>query len=321
MKIIFIDFAYNIHAKRFFEFFHKVSYCEMFFLKELSHSEISKIQGRIDEFDILIYADFFRLNGIGLESNVKKICISWTSDIVNAEIKDNSLPPDLFDLLIIDSDFAENLWLRAGLGKSKIYKIPYGIDINRIRPSYSDNRIEIISTRNWEKSYNQETILKAVSLIKDENFFETVNFAGDGTTLSTLRKDFHHLEVEKKIYYLGKLNNSNILDILPRYRLYISASSTDGVSVSMLEAMASGTPVLVANIESNREWINHGENGFLFETFSPDDLATKISEILENKYNLSAISRFGYRTVVQLADWDLNTQGLFVTLNSILSKD
>ena len=136
-----------------------------------------------------------------------------------------------------------------------------------------------------------------------------------------MRKDFHHLEVEKKIYYLGKLNNSNILDILPRYRLYISASSADGVSVSMLEAMASGTPVLVANIESNREWINHGENGFLFETFSPDDLATKISEILENKYNLSAISRFGYRTVVQLADWDLNTQGLFVTLNSILSKD
>ena len=318
MKIVFIDFAENIHAKRFFRFFEKISYCEMFFLDKLSASEINTLETRISEFDIIIYADFFRLNNIGLKSNAKKVCISWTSDIIKAKIENNSLPRDLFDLLIIDSEFAEKLWLNAGLTQSKVFKIPYGIDLIQSQPLYPKNRSQIISTRNWEKSYNQETILRALNLIKENLFYETVNFAGGGNTLSKLRLDFRQLEVEKKIYYMGKLDNSEILNILPNYRLYISASSSDGVSVSMLEAMASGTPVLVANIESNKEWITHGENGFLFETFSPKDLSVKIIEILENKYNLDNISKSAYKTVAQRADWNLNTLGLLEALKSTL---
>lgn len=318
MKIVFIDFAENIHAKRFFKFFGKISYCEMFFLEKLSASEINTLKTRIIKFDVIIYADFFRLNDIGLKSNAKKVCISWTSDIIKAKIKNNSLPKDLFDLLIIDSDFAEKLWKNAGITQSKIYKIPYGIDLNQNQPQYSENRSQIISTRDWEKSYNQETIFKALNLIKENPLYETVNFAGGGNTLSNLRLDFRQLEVEKKIYYMGKLDNSEILKILPNYRLYISASSSDGVSVSMLEAMASGTPVLVSDIESNKEWITHGENGFLFETFSHKDLSVKICEILEHKYNLDNISKSAYKTVAQRADWNLNTLGLLEALKSTL---
>jgi glycosyltransferase involved in cell wall biosynthesis len=184
MKIVFIDFAENIHAKRFFRFFEKISYCEMFFLDKLSASEINTLETRISEFDIIIYADFFRLNNIGLKSNAKKVCISWTSDIIKAKIENNSLPRDLFDLLIIDSDFAEKLWLNAGLTQSKVFKIPYGIDLIQSQLLYPKNRSQIISTRNWEKSYNQETILRALNLIKENLFYETVNFAGGGNTLS-----------------------------------------------------------------------------------------------------------------------------------------
>jgi glycosyltransferase involved in cell wall biosynthesis len=318
MKIIFIDFANNIHAQRFFKFFQEFSYCEIFFLEGLSEFEISLVRSKIQEFDIMVYADFFRLNGIGLDSRIKKVCISWTSDIVSAKIEDSSLPEDLFDLLIIDSDFAEKLWLRAGLSVSKIYKIPYGIDLNNRTLPYSQNRKQMISTRSWEKSYNQETILKAIELIKAKDYYEALDFAGTGSTFLELQSDFNHLEVEGKINFLGKLDNSKILSILPSYRLYISASSSDGVSVSMLEAMAAGTPVLVANIESNNEWITHGENGFLFETFSSEDLSIKISEILENKYDLSSISDFAYRTVVKRADWNKNKIDLREALNSTL---
>ena len=318
MKLVFIDFAENIHAKRFFYLFEKISYCEMFFLENLSASEISTLKNRIDEFDVVVYADFFRLNEIGLKSNAKKVCISWTSDIIKAKIENGSLRKDLFDLLIVDSDFAEKLWLDAGLTQSKVYKIPYGIDLNQDRPAYSENRSQVISTRKWEKPYNQKTILEALSLIKDKPFYEIVNFAGDGNTLSKLRLDFRQLEVEKRIYYMGQLDNSEILRILPNYRLYISASLSDGISVSMLEAMAAGTPVLVANVEANKEWITHGENGFLFEAFSSKDLSLKISEIFENKYNLSDISESAYRTVAQRADWNLNTLGLLEALKCTL---
>ena len=45
--------------------------------------------------------------------------------------------------------------------------------------------------------------------------------------------------------------------------IYVSTSLHDGTSVSLLEAMGSGAFPIVTDIPSNREWIHHGQNGFL----------------------------------------------------------
>ena len=46
--------------------------------------------------------------------------------------------------------------------------------------------------------------------------------------------------------------------------LYVSPSHVDGSSVSLMEAMASGTPPLVSDIPANREWVREDANGWLF---------------------------------------------------------
>lgn len=318
MKIIFIDYSPNIHAKKFFQFFSKVAHCELNFIQGLSESKISLLNTKINHFDIVIYADFFQLNSIGLKSKTKKICISWTSDIVKAKIENRSLPEDLFDFLIVDSDFAKRLWMRAGIPEFKIFKMPYGVSLNSNSLPDSRNRNQIISFRSWGEVYNQKTILKAVDIIKNETFYEIINFAGKGETLLELKSKYRHLVDEKKVNFLGPLSHRKILELLPTQRLYISASASDGVSVSMLEAMGVGTPVLVSNLEANNEWIIHGKNGFLFETFSPEDLALKICDILQNKYDLKKIAASAFQMIGERADWEENTRVLYRVLQSKL---
>ena len=227
------------------------------------------------------------------------------------------LSKDLFDLLIVDSSFSERLWIKAGFCQSKIFKIPFGININSTPLPNVLERKNLISTRSWEKNYNQETILSAIKLINNEAYYQPVHFMGTGSMLAPLRSKFMELDDNDKVVYFGNIDNLKLQKILTRYKLYISASSSDGTSVSMLEAMAAGTPVLVADIEPNREWITHGENGFLFETFSPDDLAFKLTEILQDKFDLAAIAGSAMQAVRSRADWFRNSQALVSALRSI----
>ncbi len=58
--------------------------------------------------------------------------------------------------------------------------------------------------------------------------------------------------------------------------LYMSASHTDGSSVSLMEAMACGLPCAVSSIAGNQEWVQTGEQGWVF----PDGDAEKLAEIM-----------------------------------------
>jgi glycosyltransferase involved in cell wall biosynthesis len=53
----------------------------------------------------------------------------------------------------------------------------------------------------------------------------------------------------------------------------MTASSSDGTSASLLEALAAGLVPVVSRIRANESWIRDGENGFLFEVVDPADLA------------------------------------------------
>ena len=67
-----------------------------------------------------------------------------------------------------------------------------------------------------------------------------------------------------RVHFGGQVSNAD----LPRYYraadLYLSASHSDGSSVSLMEALGCGRPVLVSDIPGNVEWIKPGAQGWLF---------------------------------------------------------
>lgn len=100
-------------------------------------------------------------------------------------------------------------------------------------------------------------------------------FLGDGELLDKLSSE----NSNPSIRFQGKTDR--VSDFLKASDFYISASSTEGMPNSVLEAISSETPVVLSNIPAHREIV--GENySYLFDPINQQELRQKLKEILEN---------------------------------------
>jgi glycosyltransferase involved in cell wall biosynthesis len=129
---------------------------------------------------------------------------------------------------------------------------------------------------------------------------------GNGSQAENLRSIFEKAGVSAQVNFPGQVSH----DDLPRYfheaDLYISASQSDGSSISLLEAMACEIPVLVSDIPGNREWVTDSENGWLFEVGNAEALASLILKSLGMPEKLEQMKNKGRRVVEARADWKVN---------------
>ncbi|NTV36326.1 MAG: glycosyltransferase, partial [Anaerolineaceae bacterium] len=91
---------------------------------------------------------------------------------------------------------------------------------------------------------------------------------------------------------------------------YVSASHSDGSSVSLMESLACGLPCLVSDIPGNKEWISSGKEGWLF----PDGDANALAEGMLSAYKarkiLSEMGQKARKLAEHRADWKTNFQVL-----------
>lgn len=102
----------------------------------------------------------------------------------------------------------------------------------------------------------------------------------------------------RRIRFLGVQDASAIRQALRRARLVVLPSMSEGLPLSILEAMASQVPVLVTRTGALTHLIQHGRNGFLIRRRSPAALAEQIGEVVRRP-DLHAIGRRGRRTALQ----------------------
>ena len=96
---------------------------------------------------------------------------------------------------------------------------------------------------------------------------------------------------------------------VPRYYaladLYCLPSAYEGFPFTVLEAMASGTPVVASNIPGIDEQIVHGENGFLHEVGNTDLLSHYLARVLQEPSLAARLSESGRKTVRERYDWSV----------------
>mgnify|MGYP001766876889 FL=1 len=130
----------------------------------------------------------------------------------------------------------------------------------------------------------------------------------DGSQFNLLRNiaDAAPKEIRDRILWLGRKPNDQLIDYYRAADLYLSASITDGSSVSLLEAMACEIPVLVSDIPGNLEWVEDGRTGFLFKTGDSAQMADKILFCYQNRGEMQNIIAPARRLIEEKADWEKN---------------
>jgi len=198
------------------------------------------------------------------------------------------------DLVTGDSRSLVRAIVDLGVDERKVRMIIHGVDLRAFHPVENDEKSKkdlgvpqdyrvVISTRNLEPVYDVSTLIKAIPYIigKCPNTFFLI--VGGGTLRHQLEELAHKLGVAQNVRFAGLVSNKEVPKFLGLSDIYVSTSLSDTRSISLLEAMACALPVVVTDLEGNKECIEDGVNGLLFPKKDFTALAEKIIYLLREK--------------------------------------
>jgi glycosyltransferase involved in cell wall biosynthesis len=180
------------------------------------------------------------------------------------------------------------------VAKNKIVLIHNGVDIDNFKRNYSqakkdeikrefnlntDPVIGIIARLSAVKGHYY--LIKAAKLLLKEN--EKVQFLiiGDGPEKEKLIKISRELDISDKIVFHKSVSDTarplSVMDI------FVMPSISEGLGLSILEAMASGLPIVASNVGGIYSLVKEGANGILVDPKNPEALKKAIGLLLDNE--------------------------------------
>lgn len=186
--------------------------------------------------------------------------------------------------LVLTPSFA----LKTELEKHHITS-PVGVQSNGIELSdftvkndYTQkNRIVHIGRLGPEK--NVDVILKAFAIFAQENHEATLDIMGDGPSKKQLMKLAKNLKINHRVKFLGFVDRKDILQGLGDYDMFVTASTIETQGLVILEAMASGLPVVGVNKLAIPEVIKDSVNGYLIKPGDYKTMAKAMAAIVANE--------------------------------------
>lgn len=194
----------------------------------------------------------------------------------------------------------------------KFKEIPFGVDIKKFKPLKEKkqkkiNKYKLLFVGGLDKAHyfkGIDILLKALSKIKKIDW--ELNIVGEGDLMKKYKNLSSELNIKKQINFLGKLDDEKLVEIYQSSHLFILPSINKGEAFGLvlLEAMASGCPVIATNLPGVRKVFKNGKQGMLVEPKNIQDLKEKISIILKNEKLRKAMSKNARQWIVEKYSWD-----------------
>ncbi|AMM40200.1 sugar transferase [Candidatus Desulfofervidus auxilii] len=145
----------------------------------------------------------------------------------------------------------------------------------------TDKSIIISNVARLYEVKGHKYLIDAASLVLKK--YPDVHFmiAGDGPEKHKIQKMIKERKISKNFHLLGE--RSDIPKILSASDIYVLSSLSEGLSLSILEAMACGLPIIATDVGENSKLIFKNENGYLVPPQNPIALANKIKYLIKNK--------------------------------------
>lgn len=202
----------------------------------------------------------------------------------------------------------------AAFPDSRIAQFPWGIERGSFSPTgaaagvgWEPETFRFVCTRSWEHLYAVDVLLEAFRRAHDRNSRLRLILLGDGSMADMVHEFISQHGLRQVVLTPGRISRPELSKWFRAANAYVSCARSDGTSVSLLEAMATGLPVLVTDIPSNREWVREGENGWLVNIDSLDDVAEKMLRTAALKPSQrEAMGAQNRNLVAERADWERN---------------
>lgn len=199
------------------------------------------------------------------------------------------------DHFVCVSRDSARLAVENGMPAAKVSTLWNGIDLDRFACSGPrlDGPVVTVARLNPEKDI--ATLVRAVALAIRECHSLRLEIAGDGVCLSDLKALVAERKLTEQVRFLGAVRD--VPALLERASLFVLPSLSEGVSLTLLEAMARGLPVVATNVGGTPEVVVDGVTGLLVPAASPSELARAMLRLLANPEMARQIGHAGRERV------------------------
>jgi glycosyltransferase involved in cell wall biosynthesis len=185
------------------------------------------------------------------------------------------------EIIAVNDQVGDFLYKDGYSPKSKLHILYSGINIpgeEIIKQKIESNDIRFVITARLAKAKNHEYLIKSFAKLCKKHDKATLSIIGDGLLRKSLNDLVSQLEMEEKIYFLGQVLNAKTK--LVDYDVFVLTSISEGLSFSLLEAMAYRLPIIATDVGGNGMLVDHGENGLLVESNNEQQLVEAMETLL-----------------------------------------
>jgi glycosyltransferase involved in cell wall biosynthesis len=202
---------------------------------------------------------------------------------------------------VVPSAFLEGVFRRFGFD-SRI--VPNIINLQRFavpRSVGKANAPHVVVTRNLEPIYDIPTVLSAFARVLKRIPAATLTVAGSGPERQNLENMARDLGIAGAVTFAGRIDNEKIPALYASADLMLNPSTVDNMPISILEAFASGVPVVSTDVGGVPFIAEHERTALLIPARAPERMAEAMIELLLDQDKAQRLSAAASEEVKQYA--------------------
>lgn len=304
----FYEFLYYLNSKRIHS--HGIVNTEASLKNQKYASKEIKTIKVINEFKPnIVSIHFYNIvdKYLGLMSNMPKVVhfhTPWAYELLlnnkkhlfkDTYAKETNIYNKADKIITLSQSFKDILIDKYNVDESKIIVIPGGADTRvfnlpiskeeaRIKLGYPLDRKIILVVRRLIKRTGIDNLIKAINIVKKHHPDVLVLIAGEGTQKDYLANLINRLDLNKNIKFIGYVPQKTLPTVYKASDFTVVPSiDYEGFGISVIESLASGSPVLVTPIGGLPEIITPFSKDLVLENIRVSSLISKLNDILEDK--------------------------------------
>ncbi len=203
---------------------------------------------------------------------------------------------DRFDHLICVSDVCRQTVCQSiGIDTKQITLVEYAFD-PPIPPARISDRFEVLYAGRLEQYQKRARDLVRLGLLLAAQDSVRLHIAGDGSELTALRQALAAETEHESIVFHGFLREADLFRLMRRCHAFVSLSEFEGLSTSLVQAMAHRLVPVITQTNSGIGFMRHGSNALLFEPGDLPACARQIGWLADNPDAFEKMAAAAYAT-------------------------
>lgn len=182
------------------------------------------------------------------------------------------------DVVTITGSSMYDYLVNIGVDPKSVFVYPHCVNDNWFKSGINNNyEYDLITIGELIERKRIHDIIDAVKIVTDAGIVLKLCIVGNGPLYSSLERYSKDKNLEHYIEFTGF--QKDVLSYLKKSKIYVQASRSEGLSISLIEAMAAGLVPIATIAGSEKDIIDHKKNGILIEVGRPDQIADAIKEL------------------------------------------